>query len=157
MFIPYNVRSNIILLIRTFYGMNIIMFKIWVYPFWLELVTFLTRTNLTKLFLEIWFATHNYFCVANQISRDLVLWNQFLSSLQSTNYSHLHSNVTFLTQMVEHSTMLNNARFEAYCLSASIQVQIFRLEKGEPANATFGKEVAQNDRSCQFGARKISF
>ena len=59
-----------------------------------------------------------------------------------------------IVEKVELSSKPINARFEAYCLSASVKVQSFRLEKGAPANATFAKKVAQNDRSCQFGARK---
>ena len=60
-----------------------------------------------------------------------------------------------IVEKVELSSKPINARFEAYCLSASVKVQSFRLEKGAPANTTFGKKVAQNVRSCQFGAREL--
>ena len=53
-----------------------------------------------------------------------------------------------------HNPKPYNARFEASCLSKSVQVKSFRLEKGAPANATFAKKVAQKIEGCQFRARK---
>ena len=51
--------------------------------------------------------------------------------------------------MVAHNPKPYNARFEASCLSKSVQVKSFRLERGAPANATFDKKVAQKKLRCQ--------
>ena len=60
-----------------------------------------------------------------------------------------------IVEKVELSSKPINARFEAYCLSASVKVQSFRLEKGAPANATFAKKVAQKTEGCQLWARNF--
>tara|TARA_Y100000385_G_scaffold147694_1_gene153260 strand:- start:5078 stop:5257 length:180 start_codon:yes stop_codon:yes gene_type:complete len=51
--------------------------------------------------------------------------------------------------MVAHNPKPYNARFEASCLSKSVQVKSFRLEKGAPANATFDKKGGSKKLRCQ--------